>query len=39
MKFKSLVVATALFGMSSTSLMASGAELIQNGSFENFTKI
>jgi len=37
MKFKSLVVATALFGMSSTSLMASGAELIQNGSFENFT--
>jgi len=35
-KFRSLVVATALFGMSTTAIMA-GDELIQNGSFENFS--
>jgi len=37
LKFKSLIVATALFGMGSTQLMAESTELIQNGSFENFT--
>ena len=34
--FKSLVVATALLGMGSAPLIA-GEELVQNGSFENFT--
>ena len=35
-RFRSLVVATALFGMGTTALIA-GEELILNGSFENFT--